>query len=116
MSACAMPLNCTRTNDYNRNSMLYVFHYNEKQHGEGNGNSLQYLAQKIPWTEEPGRLQFLGQKESDTTEQLSTFCQVVLTNIEFLSPDRGKKENEEEIFTCTHWLDQRSRELIYTST
>ena len=25
--------------------------------GEGNGNPLQYLAWKIPWTEEPGRLQ-----------------------------------------------------------
>ena len=25
--------------------------------GEGNGNQLQYFAWKIPWTEEPGRLQ-----------------------------------------------------------
>ena len=31
------------------------------------------LAWKIPWTEEPGRLWGLwGNKESDTTEQLST--------------------------------------------
>ena len=28
------------------------------------------LAWKIPWTEEPGRLQSMGRKESDTTEQL----------------------------------------------
>ena len=30
--------------------------------GEGNGNPLQYctLAWKIPWTEEPGRLQSMG--------------------------------------------------------
>ena len=28
------------------------------------------LAWKIPWTEEPGRLQFMGSLESDTTEQL----------------------------------------------
>ena len=29
--------------------------------GEGNGNPLQYsLAWKIPWTEEPGRLQTMG--------------------------------------------------------
>ena len=28
------------------------------------------LAWKIPWTEEPGRLQPMGRKESDTTEQL----------------------------------------------
>ena len=26
------------------------------------------LAWKIPWTEEPGGLQFIGCKESDTTE------------------------------------------------
>ena len=30
------------------------------------------LAWKIPWTEEPGELQSLGQKESDMTERLST--------------------------------------------
>ena len=28
------------------------------------------LAWKIPWTEEPGRLQSMGSLESDTTEQL----------------------------------------------
>ena len=28
--------------------------------GEGNGNPLQPLAWKIPWTEEPGRLQPMG--------------------------------------------------------
>ena len=28
--------------------------------GEGNGNPLQYIAWKIPWTEEPGRLQSMG--------------------------------------------------------
>ena len=28
------------------------------------------LAWRIPWTEEPGRLQSTGRKESDTTEQL----------------------------------------------
>ena len=26
------------------------------------------LAQRIPWTEEPGRLQSMGHKESDTAE------------------------------------------------
>ena len=30
------------------------------------------LAWRIPWTEEPGRLQSVGWQESDTTEQLST--------------------------------------------
>ena len=30
------------------------------------------LAWKIPWTEDPGRLQSMGWQESDTTEQLNT--------------------------------------------
>ena len=29
------------------------------------------LAWRIPWTEEPSRLQFVGRKESDMTEQLT---------------------------------------------
>ena len=29
-------------------------------------------AWEIPWTEEPGRLQSMGHKESDTTERLTT--------------------------------------------
>ena len=29
------------------------------------------LAWRIPWREEPGRLQSMGRKESDSTEQLS---------------------------------------------
>ena len=32
------------------------------------------LAWKIPWTEETGRLQPMGCKESDTTEQLHFLC------------------------------------------
>ena len=30
------------------------------------------LVWKIPWTEDPGRLQSMGLQESDTTEQLNT--------------------------------------------
>ena len=38
---------------------------------EGNGTHSSALAWKIPWTEEPGRLQSMGScEESDTTEQL----------------------------------------------
>ena len=37
-------------------------------------------AWKIPWTEEPGRLQSVGCKESDTTEQLT----LVSTSLEML--------------------------------
>ena len=34
--------------------------------GEGNGNPLQYLAWKIPWTEKPGGLQFMRLQKSWT--------------------------------------------------
>ena len=38
--------------------------------GEGNGTHSSTFAWKIPWTEEPGRLQFIGSLELDTTERL----------------------------------------------
>ena len=38
--------------------------------GEGKGNTLQDVW-KIPWTEEPDRLQPMGSQESDTAEQLT---------------------------------------------
>ena len=34
--------------------------------GKGNGNPLQYSCWKIPWTEEPGRLQSIGLQKSQT--------------------------------------------------
>ena len=34
---------------------------------EGNGNPFSILAWRIPWTEEPGRLQSMGLQESDRT-------------------------------------------------
>ena len=39
--------------------------------GEGNGNPLQYLAWRIPETEEPGELPLWGRTELDTTERLN---------------------------------------------
>ena len=39
--------------------------------GEGHGNPLQYLAWRIPWTEELAGYSPWGHKESDTTERLS---------------------------------------------
>ena len=32
----------------------------ERSPGRGHGNPLQYLAWRIPWTEEPRRLQMIG--------------------------------------------------------
>ena len=40
------------------------------------------LAWRVPWTEEPGRLQSQGHKESDTTEQL-TLSLFVYTHMNF---------------------------------
>ena len=40
------------------------------QTGEGNGPHSSTFAWKIPWMEEPGRLQSMGSLESDTTERL----------------------------------------------
>ena len=36
---------------------------------KGWGTHLSILAQRIPWTEEPGGLQSMGHKELDTTER-----------------------------------------------
>ena len=35
------------------------------------------FAWKIPWTEEPGGLQSMGRKESDTTERLRTHITMI---------------------------------------
>ena len=43
----------------------------ERSLGEGNGNPLQYSAWRIPWTEEPGRLQSMGLQSLTPTEQLT---------------------------------------------
>ena len=39
--------------------------------GEGKGNPFQYLAWRIPWTEELGRLQSVGSQRVDTNDRLS---------------------------------------------
>ena len=40
--------------------------------GEGKGKHSSILTWKIPWTEEPSGLQFMGLQRSDTTERLSS--------------------------------------------
>ena len=35
------------------------------------------IAWNIPWTEEPGRLQSMGHKDSDTTERLHFHFQII---------------------------------------
>ena len=43
------------------------------------------LALRIPWTEEPGRLQSMGLKESDTTERLNYHLRLPINNIVMVS-------------------------------
>ena len=44
---------------------------------EGMETHSSVLAWRIPWTEEPGRLQSMGGKEVDTTERLSMHAHTV---------------------------------------
>ena len=48
---------------------------------EGMATHSSVLAWRIPWTEEPGRQQFIGHKESDTTEVTEHTFIYVYTNI-----------------------------------
>ena len=45
---------------------------------EGMATHSSILAWRIPWTEEPGGLQSIGFKESDTTEQLNIHIHMIL--------------------------------------
>ena len=47
--------------------------------GEGNGTPLQYSCLENPWTEEPGRLQFMGSLRVEQTERLH--CHFLLSCI-----------------------------------
>ena len=50
--------------------------------GIQNGNPLSILAWKIPWTEESGRLQSRGHRESDTTEHTEHILYCVMYRCE----------------------------------
>ena len=59
-----------------------------RTHGGGHSNPLQYSClENPPWTEEPGRLQSMGCKKSDMTEQLThtmTLSSVSYNSIEIM--------------------------------
>ena len=43
--------------------------------GEGNGNPLQYSCLEIPWTEEPGKLQYMGlQSQIQLSDYFLSLC------------------------------------------
>ena len=50
----------------------------ETSPGEGTAAHSRILAWRLPWTEEPGRLQSMGRKESDMTERLSLHLHYVI--------------------------------------
>ena len=43
----------------------------ERSPGRANGNPLQYLAWRIPWTKDPGRLQYIGLQRVGHDERLT---------------------------------------------
>ena len=50
------------------------------------------LGGEIPRTEEPGGLQSMGRKESDTTEQLSAHTHAQSQKLSYTSDVRGERE------------------------
>ena len=55
---------------FSLNVMFGDIYSTREKFGEDSGTHSSTLAWKIPWTEEPGRLQSMGSRESDTTEQV----------------------------------------------
>ena len=45
---------------------------------KGMATHFRILAWRIPWTEEPGRLQSIGHKELDMTKQCSNYCTIAV--------------------------------------
>ena len=58
--------------------------------GEGNGSSLQFLAWRIPWTEEPGELPSMGLQESDMADVCGV-CNVPSNVKKRRKPDEGEQ-------------------------
>ena len=56
---------------------MYVYIWEDPQEKEMATHST-VLAWRIPWTEEPGRLQSMGLQESDMTERLSTHMYIYI--------------------------------------
>ena len=59
------------------------------------------LAWRIPWTEEPGRLQSMGLQESGTTEEPSAHTHTHTHTLEYHSATRKKKT----LAFVASWLD-----------
>ena len=51
---------------------------------EGMATHSRILAWRIPWTEEPGKLQCIGHKESDTTERLTVSVSTLFTLLVYI--------------------------------
>ena len=93
--------------------------------GEGNGNPLSTLAWKIPWTEEPARLQSMGslQVRHELAASLSLFIfrnwrkKWQATPVFFLGGSQGWRRLVvchlwvAQSWTCLKWLSSSSRNM-----
>ena len=64
---------CEKAFKYNQVSLVYFcfyFHYSRRWSETAMAPHSSTFAWKMPWMEEPGRLQSMGREESDTTERL----------------------------------------------
>ena len=81
------------------------------------------LAWKIPWTEEPGRLQSWGCKESDTTKQLHFSTDIIAvdqwerhrcrSNLWMMTPDQTKTNDIWRKSLENHW---KTESLAHSNT
>ena len=62
------------------------------------------LAWKIPWTEEPGSLQSMGHKESDTTERLHFHFQKTQEKKKHLMVTKGERGGRKNEFEMNRYI------------
>ena len=67
---------------------------------EGNGYPSSILAWRIPWTEEPGRLQSTGSQQLDTTERLNHHHLHGCTRVSFSLISSGSGDISEPLLLC----------------
>ena len=76
---CFSPYSCTNAGSKSNSNFCYIFiisYPHKMENGMAIHSSI--LAWRIPWTEGPGRLWYMGRKESDTTEWIA-LCYTTLT-------------------------------------
>ena len=64
---------------------------------------------RIPWTEEPGRLQSIGSKELDTIEQLNHYDHPI--NGHEFEQTPGDSEGQGSLSCCSPWVAKSRTQL-----